>query len=183
VYTGNLFFQLRVPCTVVSESRGSCFSNIGLHHNMMMMMISFLRSSKYISSTHVWDMFILQVLSQLTWYYIAVAIRKHKTHNVDRGKKPSLTLPSEQWLGSQPRRWFSSCTAFFRNGADNCHDVQPLLELLLYGYVSQNTEQVLTGSLLRSSDMVLLQQSKVTSFAGTSDLHIRGQRSTIRMWL
>lgn len=31
--------------------------------------------------------------------------------------------------------------------------------------------QVLTGSLLPSSDMVLLQQSKVTSAAGTSDLH------------
>lgn len=46
-----------------------------------------------------------------------------------------------------------------------------LLGLPLYGYVSQSTMQVLTGSLLPSSDMVLLQQSKVTSAAGTSDLH------------
>jgi chitinase len=61
--------------------------------------------------------------------------------------------------------------AFFPNCVDNFRDVQLLLGLPLYGYVSQSTKQVLTGSLLPSSDMVLLQQSEVTSAEGTSDVH------------
>lgn len=48
---------------------------------------------------------------------------------------------------------------------------QLLLGLPLYGYVSQSSKKALTGSFAPSSDMVLLQETDVTTEDGEADTH------------
>ncbi|KAF9458111.1 glycoside hydrolase family 18 protein [Collybia nuda] len=84
---------------------------------------------------------------------------------------PGPNAPLGNLCGTSKQPQASAQAALSQWKAAGFHASKLLLGLPLYGYVSQSTKTGLTGSLLPSSNMVLLQQADVTTDNGEADMH------------